>query len=198
MNYEGQWVIRSQLDIKRKTCDIRTFEKKTFISRHILHQHWYTLPVRRNPQHRSLLTAVSATSAPPFQPLPHQRNFCHVSRPSCESPIVNRICFFMNIVCIKSFCPQQKHSRTLHFGSILLKHGRPLDYWNQPLNMLMRVCYLNSFEAGLCCYLVIHIQNLLTSITAVLLPLVTHLLILPRTLLWRCDYGCSCVPKRLV
>jgi hypothetical protein len=56
-------------------------EKKTCISRHILHQHWYTcpvaLPVRRNPQHRSLLTVVSANSAPPFQPLRHQRNVCH-------------------------------------------------------------------------------------------------------------------------
>jgi hypothetical protein len=54
---------------------------KTFISRHILHQHWYTcpiaLPVRRKPQHRSLLTLVSATSAPPFQPLRHQRIVCH-------------------------------------------------------------------------------------------------------------------------
>jgi hypothetical protein len=41
--------------------------EKTFISRYILHQHWYTcpiaLPVRRNPQHRNLLTAVSVTSA---------------------------------------------------------------------------------------------------------------------------------------
>jgi hypothetical protein len=63
----------SQIDIKRKTYDIGTR-----ISRHILHQHWYTcpiaLPVRRNPQHRSLLTVVSATSAPTVQPLRHQRN----------------------------------------------------------------------------------------------------------------------------
>jgi hypothetical protein len=32
------------------------------------------LPVRRNPQHRSFFTVVSATTAPPFQPLDHQRN----------------------------------------------------------------------------------------------------------------------------
>jgi hypothetical protein len=42
---------------------------KTFISWHILHQHWCTrpiaLPVRRNPQHRSLLLLS--------QPLPHPR-----------------------------------------------------------------------------------------------------------------------------
>jgi hypothetical protein len=46
---------------------------KTFISRHTLHQHWYTCPVvlsaRRNPQHRSLphlsfnLFVISETSA---------------------------------------------------------------------------------------------------------------------------------------
>jgi hypothetical protein len=55
---------------------------KTFISRHILHQHWCTcpiaLPVRRNPQYRCLLTVVSVTSTPPFQPLRHQRNVCHL------------------------------------------------------------------------------------------------------------------------
>jgi hypothetical protein len=49
--------------------------EKTFISRHILHQHWYAcpiaLPVHRNPQHRSLLavslshfrTSVSTSSS---------------------------------------------------------------------------------------------------------------------------------------
>jgi hypothetical protein len=29
------------------------------------------------------------------------------------------------------------------------------------VNIRMRVCYLGSHEAGLCCYLVIHIENLL-------------------------------------
>jgi hypothetical protein len=56
------------------------------------------------------------------------------------------------------------HKITLFFGSMLLKHGRHIDYWNQPLNMRMRVCYLDSHQAGLCCYLVIHIENLLHSI----------------------------------
>jgi hypothetical protein len=49
----------------------------------------------------------------------------------------------------------------LLFGSTLLKHGRQFDYWYQPLNMRMRVCYLDCHEAGLCCYLVKHIENLL-------------------------------------
>jgi hypothetical protein len=49
----------------------------------------------------------------------------------------------------------------LLFGSTNLKHGRHFDYWNQPLNMCMHICYLDCHEAGLCCYLVIHIENLL-------------------------------------
>jgi hypothetical protein len=62
-------------------------------------------------------------------------------------------------------------------ASTLLKHGRHFDYWNQPLNMCMRICYLDCHEAGLCCYLVIHSQ-LITSISAILLPFVTYLLTL--------------------
>jgi hypothetical protein len=49
----------------------------------------------------------------------------------------------------------------LLFCSISLKHGHHFDYWNQPLNMCTRVCYLDCHEAGLCWYLVIHIENLL-------------------------------------
>jgi hypothetical protein len=47
--------------------------------------------------------------------------------------------------------------------------------------MGMRVCYLDCHEARLCCYLVIHVENLVLSIRAVLLPFVTYLLTLPRT-----------------
>jgi hypothetical protein len=48
---------------------------------------------------------------------------------------------------------------TLLFDITLLKHGRHFDYRNQPLNMSMRVCYLDSHEAELCFYLVIHTEN---------------------------------------
>jgi hypothetical protein len=166
--YEGESVNRSQMDIKHKTYDIRNW-KKTFISRHSLHQHGYTcpisLPVRRNPQRRSLLTVVAATSAPAFQHLYHKREVFLVSRPSCEPtwetlPTVNRKYFVRNILCIESFCPQKMHNRTLLFCDIL-KHGRHFDYWNQPLNMRISICYLDYHETGLCCYLVMHIENLL-------------------------------------
>jgi hypothetical protein len=47
------------------------------------------------------------------------------------------------------------------FGSTHLKHGRHFDYWYQPQNMGMRVCYLDCYEAVLCCYLVAQAENLL-------------------------------------
>jgi hypothetical protein len=60
--------------------------------------------------------------------------------------------------------PTKNENRTLLFRSIHLKHGQDFNYWNQPLNMRMRVCYLHCHEAGMCCYLVIHIENLLQPI----------------------------------
>jgi hypothetical protein len=62
---------------------------------------------------------------------------------------------------IETFCQQKINDGTLLLGSILLKRGRRFEYWNQPLNTRMRVCCLDCHEAGLCCYLVIHIENLL-------------------------------------
>jgi hypothetical protein len=49
----------------------------------------------------------------------------------------------------------------LFFSNTPLKYGRHFEYSNQTLNMRMRVCYLDSQEAELCCYLLIHIENLL-------------------------------------
>jgi hypothetical protein len=113
LRLEGESVNRSQMDIKRKTCDIRTWN---FFSRHILHQYWYTcpiaLPVRRNQQHRSLLTVVSAISAPPFQLLRHQRNVPVENRYTRKTlPTKNRKHFFMNILCIESSFPQKKNAQ---------------------------------------------------------------------------------------
>jgi hypothetical protein len=65
--YEEESVNRSQINIKRKTYGIQTWEQ-IFISSHNIHQHRYTcpitLPAHQNLQLRSLLTVVSATSAP--------------------------------------------------------------------------------------------------------------------------------------
>jgi hypothetical protein len=147
-------------------------ETKTIICSHILHQHWYSCPialsVRRNPQHRSFFIVVSVTSAPVWVIICDFRTSLRefldpvVNRFTRQTlPTANRKHLVMNIPCIESFCPQKTHNRTLLFGGTLHKHGRHFDYWNQPLNLRMRVWYLDYHEAALCCYLVIHIENLL-------------------------------------
>jgi hypothetical protein len=53
------------MDIKRKTYDTRTWKKKhLFLEISSTTDCPIALRLRRNPQHRSLLTVVSATSAP--------------------------------------------------------------------------------------------------------------------------------------
>jgi hypothetical protein len=145
---------------------------KTFISRHILHQYWYTCPialtVRRNPQHRSLLTVVSVTSV-----------IGRASSATFERPWGNFSAQLWTALSDKHFTlrkqetfryerplhwvvlPTKTYNRTLLFGITLLKHGHHFDHWNQPLNTRMRVCYLDCHEARLCRYAVIHIENLL-------------------------------------
>jgi hypothetical protein len=76
------------------------------------------------------------------------------------------------------------HNRTQLFDSIFLKHGRHFDNWNQPLNMRMRVCYLYCHETGLCCYLLIHIENLLQPFCFHLWPIYW----LPRSFFYGCVY----------
>jgi hypothetical protein len=63
------------------------------------------------------------------------------------------------------------HNRMLLSGGTLLKHSHHFDQWNQFLNMLMRVCYLECHEAGLCCYLLILIENLLSPLQLLYLHL---------------------------
>jgi hypothetical protein len=76
--------------------------------------------------------------------------------------------------------PTEPHNRMLIFDNKLLKDGHHFDYWNQLLNVRMRISYLCCHAAGLRCYLVIHIQyKPITYITVVLLPFVTCLLTVP-------------------
>jgi hypothetical protein len=114
-------------------------------------------------QHRRLSTVVSVTVVPPFQPICHERNVCHqvVNCLTLQSlSTVNRKYFLWIFFALSLFAHKRKRTTTLFFRSIL-KHGLHFDYWNQPLNMRIRVCYLDCHEFGLCCYLVIHIENLL-------------------------------------
>jgi hypothetical protein len=62
---------------------------------------------------------------------------------------------------LRPFAHKKTHNRTLFFCNIFIKNRRHFYYWNQPLNMRMRVCFLDCQEAWLRCYLLIHIENLL-------------------------------------
>jgi hypothetical protein len=73
---------------------------------------------------------------------------------------VKRKHFIMNLLCIENFFIHKTQQKDAH-SSTPLKHGRHFDYWNQPPNTRVRVCYLDCHEAGLCCYLVVHRENLL-------------------------------------
>jgi hypothetical protein len=86
----------------------------------------------------------------------------------------------MDVIWIESFCTQKTHNGTLFLVSTLLKHGRHFDYWNQHFKMDMCGCYLNCHEAGLWCYLVIHVENLLHPLQIFyfhLWPIYTHCLV---------------------
>jgi hypothetical protein len=152
--------------MKRKTCIIRTWKKHLYLN----------ISTNIDTLVPSLHQCVKIRSIEIFlllsQPLPHLRFIdFRTSLREFFDPLMNRFTWqtlstvnrthlFINIVCVESFCPQKTHNKFC-FSSIVLKHGLLIDYWNQPLNMRMRFCYLGWHEVGLCCYLVIHIGNLL-------------------------------------
>jgi hypothetical protein len=73
---------------------------------------------------------------------------------------INRKHFFMNILSVESFCLQKRIIECC----FLVVHPQAqshFTYCNQLLNMCMHVCYIDCHGVGLCCYLVIHIENLL-------------------------------------
>jgi hypothetical protein len=88
-------------------------------------------------------------------------------------PTLSRKYFFYEYPLHWVLLSTKMYNRTLLFCKTLLKHGRHFDYWNQPQNMRIRVCYLDYHGARLCCYLVIHNRKFITFIAAVLLPFVT-------------------------
>jgi hypothetical protein len=148
-------------------------EKKTFITRHILHQTLIHL------FHRFI--SASKTSSIQViwllsQPLLHLRSSTKHLSSSCES-----ICVTDTSHRQQSSCPQETRKRKLLCATSFW-HGLHFDNWNQSLNMRMRVCCLHCHEAGLCCYLVIHIENLLHSLQLFLFPFVTYFLNLPPSL----------------
>jgi hypothetical protein len=61
------------------------------------------------------------------------------------------------VLCIESFCPQ-KSNRTMLFGSYTQARS-PFGLLKSAFEVTLHVCFLDCHEAGLCCYLVIHIEN---------------------------------------
>jgi hypothetical protein len=121
--------------------------------------------VRWKPQHRRILTVGPATSAT-FRASSGLSNFLvRISRASCESLYAinsshrKQETFLYEHPLPWVLLPTKANNITLLLGGIHLKHVRHFDCWNQPLNMRIRVCYLDCHEAGLCCYLVIHIES---------------------------------------
>jgi hypothetical protein len=117
--YERESVGGPQLNIKRKTCDIRTWGKKILDVSSSIDTHvpslWQCVETRSV---EIFLKVVLATSAPPFEPLPQQRNVCHpvVNRFTRQAlPAVNRRHFFMNILCIEFFFTTRKWRTELSF-----------------------------------------------------------------------------------
>jgi hypothetical protein len=157
---------------------------KTFISRHIPPQHWHTcpiaLPVRRNPQHRSLLTVVSATSAPGWASSAiferHWENFSTTCDPLYATNTSHRkqetLLYEYPLHWV--LLPTKKDNRMLFFGITFLMHSRYFDYWNH-----VHACLLPRLSWSWTMLLPSDTyRKHITSITAVLLPFVTYLLTL--------------------
>jgi hypothetical protein len=158
------------MDIKLKICDNRTWTKHLFFD--ISSTNIDTLAP-------SLYQCVETRSIEFFrlssQPLPHlvghrlriSNVLERISLLSCEPFYTTNTShreqetFLYEHPLHRALLPTKTHNRTLLFGSTNLKHGRHFDYWNQPLNMRMRVCYLDCNEDGQCCYLVINIEKVL-------------------------------------
>jgi hypothetical protein len=136
--YEGESVNRSHMDIKLKTCDIRSWKKYLFFGISSSNIDPF-VSVRRDPQRRSLLTVVSPTSAPGRASSGLSNVLERISRPSCEWLYATNTSHRKRETCIYAYplhwvlLPIKKHNRTLLFGSSLLKHGLHFDYWNQSL-----------------------------------------------------------------
>jgi hypothetical protein len=158
------------MDIKRKTCYILTWKKHLFLD--ISSTNIDTLVPSLYQCFETRSTEVFRLSSKLLPHLvghrPRLSNVLErISRPSYEPIFATNTSHRKHEIFIyeyplhQSFCPQKTHKKILLFCSTLLKLGHHFHYWNQPLNIRMRICYLAYHEAGLCCHLVIHIGNLL-------------------------------------
>jgi hypothetical protein len=174
-------VNRSQMDIKHKTRDDRTWKKKLLLD--ISYTNVDTFAPYRYQCVETRSMKVFWLAFPHF--VGHHLRLFNVLRKllypvvNCFTwktrPIVNRKYSFINILCIQFFYPQETSSRTLLLRSIIRCRCH-FNYWNQPLNMSMLACYLDCLEAGLCLLPNDTHRKPITSITSVLIPFVAYLL----------------------
>jgi hypothetical protein len=137
-------------------------EKKTFISRHILHQDWYICSIALAVLWNSPLTVASAASAPSFQPLRHQRKYAAKMEPLYATNIsqYKQKTFLyeypLHWVLLPTKNVPKRCSSVIHSSSTVAILTTKTSLWTCACK-----CYLDCHEAGLCCYLLIHIENLL-------------------------------------
>jgi hypothetical protein len=125
-------------------------EKKTFISRHIVpttNTDTLAPSLYQWVETRSL-EVFWLSSRPLLHLVGHHQRLSNVleriSRPSCEQLYATNTSHREHITFLYEYnlAHKKTHKRKVLFSSILLKHGRHLDSWNQPRNMRIRVCYL--------------------------------------------------------
>jgi hypothetical protein len=149
------------MDIKRKTCDIGTWKKRLFLD--ISSTNMYTcpiaLPVRQNPQHRNLCFCCSLnrgtwTSLKEFLDqlwtTLHDKHF-----PPWTGNI--SLCISFALCPAHKKCSTEHHSSLAHSSSMAGILTTETSLWTCTCTSAT----WTSHEAGLCSYLVIHIENLL-------------------------------------
>jgi hypothetical protein len=176
------------MDVKHKTCDIRTWKKKhSFLD--ISSANIDTLVL-------SLYQCVEICNTEVFwlmcQQLPHLRfNIFVISETFATQlwtclmretlPTVNRKHFFVNILFIESFCPQKDAQQNAVLRYYIPR--APLPLWLlKPVSEYAYACLLPGLSWSWTVLLPsgTH-RNPITSITAALLPFVTYLLTLAHT-----------------
>jgi hypothetical protein len=112
MFYEGEPANRSQMDMKSKLCDIRNWKNNIFLDVSSTNLSHLFISTSKPVAQKSFLfycclshfrTSV-LTSSSSAKRLPTSWN----SFTRQTLPTVNRKHFFMNILCIESFCPQKR------------------------------------------------------------------------------------------
>jgi hypothetical protein len=137
--------------------------KKIFISRHIVHQLVQTLYQCAETRsikvfdcslnHFRTWSRISATSEPPWEDVSTQ--LWTVLRHKHFPPQTGNISLWIPFA-LSSFAHEKRRKERRYS---VVYSSSPVGIL--ALNMRMRVCYLNCHEAWLCCYLLIHTENLL-------------------------------------